>query len=354
MNAKERFLTALNKQQPDMVPLYDFLFSPAIFKEVIGKTVEAYDAVDAVACAKRLEFDGIWIPIGGYGGYAPAYINENTYIDEWGTTYCHNDASWPIDAPIAYPIKNREDYKNWKAPDPSDPARVQPLKDALKFNQNEIALGAGVLGPFTCASMLMGMEEMSIAFYEDPELVSSLIQEGADFSLKAGLKLIEAGADAIIIGDDLGYTNNLFASPATMRQYVLPRLKTMVEAYHVVGCKVILHCDGNINAILADVVGLGIDGLHPIEKKAGMNLSQIKKGFGTQVCLFGNVDSSTTLAYGTKEEIEEEVKQCLRDAAQGGGYIIGSDHSISKGVPVENAFAMFDAIKRYRKYPIAL
>lgn len=354
MNSRERFLTALNLQQPDKVPLFDFLFSPPLFEAVLGKKVKTYEAVDAVECALRLGLDGIWIPIGGYAGYTPQAVGKNSYKDEWGTTYVQSEASWPIDAPSAYPIANREDYKNWTAPNPDDKERVQPLLDALKYNKGRLAILAGVLGPFTAATMLMGLEEMSLGFYTDPELVTDLIQEGEKFSTKAGLHLLAAGADAIIISDDLGYANSLFASPEIMREYALPPIRRMVETFRSVGAKVILHCDGNLNKILDDVARLGISGLHPIERKADMNLKQIKQKYGKLICPIGNVNSSSTLPYGTKEEIEAEVKECLADAAQGGGYIIASDHSLSQGIPVENVFHMHEAVMKYRKYPIQL
>ncbi len=352
MTPKERFLTALSLKQPDKVPIYDFLFSPLLFEEALGKKVTAYEAVDAVECAKRLGMDGVWIPIGGYGGYSPQYLGEDTYVDEWGTTYQHNEMSWPIDGPCAYPIKTWEDYENWRAPDPDDPARVAPMKEALKYNEDNLAVLAGVNGPFTIASMLMGLEEMSVAFYTEPRLIEALLHDGAEFSIKAGLHLLDAGAHAIIVSDDLGYTNSLFAAPEMMRKYIFPELRRMVAAFSQRGAKVIFHCDGNINEILEEVATLGINGLHPIERKANMDLGLVKRQYGGLICPFGNVNSSSTLAYGSRDEIISEVKECLRIAGQGGGYIIGSDHSLSQGVPVENALLMIETAQKYREYPL--
>lgn len=352
MTSKERFLTALDHKQPDKVPIYDFLFSQELFEEAIGKRPETYEPEDAVRCAEKLGMDGVWIPIGGYGGYAPQYSSKDTYTDEWGTTYHHNDMSWPIDGPCGYPIKTEADYKNWDAPDPEDPGRVKPLQEAILCNENNLAILAGVLGPFTAASMLMGIEEMSVAFYTEPQLVAKLIREGSTFSMKAGIRLLEAGADAIIISDDLGYTNSLFCAPEMMRTFVLPEIKRLVDAFQRIGAKVILHCDGNINEILDDVVAMGIDGLHPLERKAKMDIGSVKAKYGKTLCPFGNVNSSSTLAYGSREEIEAEVKECLLLAAYGGGYVFGSDHSLSKGVPVQNALYMLDTVKKYRDYPL--
>ena len=354
MKPKERFMTALTLGQPDKVPIHDFLFSKPLFNEVLGGSIEVYEAEAAVKCATKLGFDAIWIPVGGYAGYTPEYVGKDKYIDEWGTTYQHNETSWPIDAPVDYPIKNREDYKNWAPPNPSDPERAFPLLDAMKSNDGEIALLSGVLGPFTCVGMLMGYENMALAFYDDPGLVSDLLNDGADFSIECGKVLIEAGADALVLSDDLGYISGLFVSPEMMRSMVLPVIKRMVDEYKKLGAKVLLHCDGNINQILPDVIATGINALHPIERKAHMSIEQVKREHGKEVCIVGNVNATTTLVHGTFEEIDEEIKECIRIAGPGGGYIIGSDHSISQGIPVKNALHFFESIQRYRDYPIAL
>ena len=45
------------------------------------------------------------------------------------------------------------------------------------------------------------------------------------------------------------------------------------------------------------------------------------------------------------------IKKCLKDAGQGGGYIIGPSHDILN-MPWENVLAMKAAIEKYRTYPL--
>ena len=97
MTRKERFLTAAQAKQPDRVPMFDFLFQEPMYEALIGHRPGAYNTKDAVALALTLDHDGLWLPFGGYNGFQPRYLAENVYIDEWGTTYRHNEASWPID-----------------------------------------------------------------------------------------------------------------------------------------------------------------------------------------------------------------------------------------------------------------
>ena len=114
MTRRERLMAALQLRQPDRVPMFDFLFQKDIYEVLISRRPESYNSRDAADCALALEHDGVWIPFGGFSGFEPEILDEKTYIDEWGTTYKRDEASWPIDAPIDYPIKSRQDMAKYR------------------------------------------------------------------------------------------------------------------------------------------------------------------------------------------------------------------------------------------------
>jgi len=118
MRPKDRFLAALKRQPVDRVPLFDFLFQRPLFQELIGCTPDAYNARDAMDLTVAMGLDGAWIPYGCFSGWSPEKLTERIYKDEWGTTFQQDDASWPIDAPIAFPLKTREDLRHYAPPDP--------------------------------------------------------------------------------------------------------------------------------------------------------------------------------------------------------------------------------------------
>jgi uroporphyrinogen decarboxylase len=81
-----------------------------------------------------------------------------------------------------------------------------------------------------------------------------------------------------------------------------------------------------------------------------MDLAQVKACYGQRFAIIGNIDSSRTLPFGTPEEVIAEVREAIRMAAPGWGYVLASDHSLHDGIPVENILAMFNAGKEYGKY----
>ena len=65
----------------------------------------------------------------------------------------------------------------------------------------------------------------------------------------------------------------------------------------------------------------------------------------------GGMDSSRILNLGTPQDIEEDVKNCIKAAGKGGGYFAGPSHNIIN-TPWENVLALKAALEKYRKYPL--
>jgi uroporphyrinogen decarboxylase len=141
-------------------------------------------------------------------------------------------------------------------------------------------------------------------------------------------------------------------SPQHFRQFVLPYLKRSIDAAHDEGVPFIKHTDGNIWAILDDLVQAGIDALDPIEPAAGMDIGEVKAKYGDRIAVIGNVDCSFVLTRGTVEEVEEAVKETIAKASPGGGHILASSNSIHPAVKPENYKAMVEAARKFGRYPI--
>ena len=190
--------------------------------------------------------------------------------------------------------------------------------------------------------------------YTDQNAIRKFIEKVTGFFIELGKGFVDLGVDLIWIPDDMGYVHGLMLSPELFRRFIIPQLKKMVAAFKGRGAKVLMHNDGQLMAIMDDLVGAGIDAIHPIERAAGMSLKTMKEKYGDKITLIGNVDSKTVLQYGSFDEIREQVLECLGVAAPGGGYILASDHSIHEGIPSANAKSMFKIARNYGGYPIAL
>ena len=349
MLRKDRILAALQHKPTDRLPMFDFLFQQPLYEELTGSKPKSYNGTDAVKCALALDHDGVWIPFGGFSGLQPNFLAENVYKDEWGTTYKINEASWPIDAPIDYPVKNRNDLKNYKAPDPTLPGRDSDIKKAVDMENDDIAILGGVGGPLSTAWLLLGFEKICFSLYEDPGLIHEVMEISNSYYKEAARRSVEAGCIGMWISEDLGDSNSGFFCTDDFREHFLPCLNELIDYIDGLGVPVLLHSCGNINAYLEDLAKTKIASIHPLQRTAGMNLKSVKENYGDRFCIIGNIDSSQTLPFGSVDDVRAEVKEAIDIAAPGGGYILASDHSLHDGIPIENILEMFRYGQEYSK-----
>ena len=357
MVPRERFLTALRCQQPDRVPVWDWVNNPALYQAMLGQTPRFFDGGLAARLSKALGLDAVWVPAGGFMGLVDGrwnWQNDSSYIDEWGTLYQVETGSWPLSFPKEYPVKTEADWQNLARPGPAEPWRLQDARDARAEARREpgrdVAVVAGIRGPLSSAWMLMGLVEMSFALFDRPAMLQDIFQTLADFWTQIGLRLIELGVDALVIHDDQGSNSGTFFAPEQVRQFILPYLSQEIKILRDTGTPVILHSCGNINSILAELVATGIVGLNNLQRAAHMDIGAVKTAYGDKLCLIGNVDATHLMPTASPAEVEQAVIECLQLAAPGGGYILATDHSFHEGIPVNNVFAFIAAGKKYGVY----
>lgn len=173
-------------------------------------------------------------------------------------------------------------------------------------------------------------------------------------SMKAMLKIeLDMGIDGVFGGDDWAYKWGTMISPAHFKEYMAPYLKEIVDLTHDYGKYYIKHLDGNINSILDSLVNYcGIDALHAIESRAGMDIAEVKKKYGDKITVIGNIDCGDVLVNWSPSEIKEEVKRIIKSVSPGGSHIFSSENTAHGGVPIENFLAYISTVKEYGIYPI--
>lgn len=353
MTGKQRLQCALRHQEPDMVPIFECVYSRPLFQEVLGYVPETFDPVSVYTCSQKIGYDFVFIPIPGVSGFRPEGETREIYVDEWSITRKQVPTTWPIDAGIKTPLEDGEDWKNFTMPDPREPFRYTGLRDVLKLAQES---GMGVIGnvrgPYSAAWQLFGMENFDCMLFEEPETIHACLTAMTDFALTSAEIMIQMGVDAMLYSDDYGSGTQPLMSPKHFQEFLVPQLTRICAKTKQLGSIPLLHCDGAINPLLPDIMSTGIEGLHPLERAAGMDLAAVKKAYGDKVCLFGNIDNKELLLKGTKADIESQVRECIETAAPGGGFCLGSDHSVHDDLPNENIFALYEAGRKYGSYPI--
>ncbi|GMW03566.1 MAG: hypothetical protein AMXMBFR84_47000 [Candidatus Hydrogenedentota bacterium] len=142
------------------------------------------------------------------------------------------------------------------------------------------------------------------------------------------------GLDGFALCADYCFNNNPFLSPDMFGELVAPFLTRLCEGMRDLGFYVIKHTDGNIMPIIDQIVAARPHALHSLDPQGGVDIAEVKRRFGHQVCLIGNVNCGL-LNSGTEEEVIESARYCIRHGMPGGGYVFSTSNCAYTGLPLE-------------------
>lgn len=338
MTGRERILTALERKQPDKVPTMEWVINPHVIQGITGYTSD-------VRFICEYDVDGIAVPL----QYRHEAIDEDHYIDEWQIVRRSRD-EYPT--PVKFPIGAPEDLAKYKVPDPDDDYRYTKILQVKEEVGKDKAVVPRVKDVFSMPRDLMGFENFLMSFYLEPGLAQDLIEMSVEHSIRIAKNLKSIGIEVIVIGDDIANNTGLLISPDMYREQVYPSFKKLVGEFKQLGLKVVKHTDGDIRAILPELVASGIDCLDPIDPLGKMDMEYMKRAYGDQVALKGNVDCVHTLVDGTLDEVERDVKKCILQGSFGGGHIISSSNTVHVGIHPQNYKFFLECIRAHGTYPL--
>lgn len=341
MTGRERFLTALSRQEPDRIPVWELIIDRPVIEALEGD-------ISKEDFTERYDLDGITV---FQDMRRVRDLDAQTYEDEWGIIWRVGAAG--IAYPLEGPIKGEKDLDSFQHPDPDAEHRLESLQRAVSRFKGERVIVFLAHETFEFSHYLLGgMDKLFLAYIENPHFVERLSEVIWGYNARLFKNAAEAGADVLLTGDDYAGRLGTLMSPAHFRRFVLPYLERAVDVAKSFGLPFIKHTDGNLWGVMDDIVVSGISGLCPLEPIAHMDIGEVKRRYGDRICLAGNVDCTGVLPHGTEEDVTEAVKETIAKAAAGGGLILSSSNSIHPGVKPENYLAMLKAAREFGNYPL--
>jgi len=247
-------------------------------------------------------------------------------------------------------------------PDPDDPIYAEGLREkARNLHENTdyaIGLELGFYGVIAdTMTLLFGMDKWLMNMKLKPELHYAWVNKYLNVTDKIVANVLkEVGdyIDLVVIYNDLGTQQGLYMSHDDYCKYFKPYEARLVQRIKIyTKAKVIEHSCGSIWSIIKDRVEFGVDVQNPLQPlAAGMDAERLKKEFGDIICLHGGLDIQRMLPFGTPETIREDVKKLVSILGPGGGWIAAAAHNIEPETPPENIVAMFDAVQEFGSYPL--
>ncbi|HOV75020.1 MAG TPA: uroporphyrinogen decarboxylase family protein [Candidatus Hydrogenedentes bacterium] len=174
--------------------------------------------------------------------------------------------------------------------------------------------------------------EWLLTHFEDAQAEAQRQVDGA--LERAGRFLKHGGLDGFALCADYCFNTGPFLSPALFSDIVAPYLAQLCQGYRDMGFYAIKHTDGNIMPILDQLVEAGPHALHSLDPQGHVDIAEVKRLYGSRVCLIGNVNCGL-LTSGTDEEVIESARYCIRHGMPGGGYIFSTSNCAFTGLPLE-------------------
>jgi uroporphyrinogen decarboxylase len=254
---------------------------------------------------------------------------------------------------LDYVIKDPDAWREAKE-------RMTPSKDRIpwehlqrnyrKWREAGSWIDAGLFFGFDVThARVVGTDRLLIAMAEDPEWVREMFGTMLELNLTLLDMVWDAGYefDAVQWPDDMGYKHSQFFSIGMYRDLLKPFHARAVEWAHAKGIKAHLHSCGDVNPFVPELIEIGMDGLNPLEVKAGMDPVDLKAKYGDTLLFKGGLNA---LLYEEPEAMLETVRRVVPAMMEHGGYVFATDHSVPDNVSLEFFKQMVELVKEIGAY----
>jgi len=244
-------------------------------------------------------------------------------------------------------IKSRSDFNQIWFPDLGKlEKKLEVTCKALEGTGMGLMCGAQTAA-FT-AMTAMGYNDFLLNTLADPDLVMDLIKTIHDYCIHEMEIFLKYPMDMMKVGSGIITTTGPMVSWEQVELLETSFLREQINIIRNAGKYVYFHIDGRVDNLIPDYIEMGVDVLNPIDPSGGVqDIYEIKKLYGRKITLAGNINIDTVLKDGTPELVKADVREHMIKLGKGGGYIVSSSHNLHELIPVENYYAMRDAVMEF-------
>lgn len=331
----ERLLRTFRIEKADRVPNFETIICEKNATYLLGRPCPqtdnmAMDPYDHLQIARKIGMDAI-----GFGIY-------------WDLGRVHAQASDGSTHYVDGNIRSWDDLKGIKIPDIKP--QLEKLEKYLEAAKGtNIGVWVSTHSVFDSTYLAVGYQDFMLKLYDDLKFVEYIMDLFLEFESRVVREIVERDIHFLIIGDDVAQKDGLMIQPELFRKLWVDRTAKIIEPAREKGIPLVFHSDGDLTEVMPLIIDLGFSAVHPVEPSSN-NIYDLKKKYGNRICLVGNMDIAGPLAFGTPQDVEEDVRKHLEGLMMGGGYVAASSSCITDGIPPENFLAMVGAVHKYGRY----
>ncbi len=240
---------------------------------------------------------------------------------------------------LEQPVKDWETWKEYKKKlNPDTPERWPAGWNNYveKMNKRDFPVCLQVGGFFGFLREWMGLEKVLYTFYDDPNLIEDMMDTILNLELEVIKRTVkDIRVDWALFWEDMAYKTGPLISPDMFRKFMMPRYRRVTDLLRKSNIDIIfVDSDGNLNKLIPLWLECGVNGFWPLEVAAGVDAVALRKEYGKDIILAGNMDKRELLK--GKEAIREEVMSKLPFLLEKGGYFPSIDHLVPPDITLEN------------------
>jgi len=251
------------------------------------------------------------------------------------------------------PFYDSEDLDRFDWPSQDDVLTPESITtETERLNRAGFCTLTGCDNPFKLAYFMRPYEEFLIDCLVRPDYAVELLKRIAAVEFTRAENGVRAGARCAMIFGDFAHQQALMVSPEVFRRVLRPILAEYVSRLKAINPKVFvfLHSDGDLSAVLQDLIDCGFEAVHPIQPEC-MDMAAVKRQYGHALTLFGGVSVQSELPGSHPETIRRIVRERIEHLGRDGGFILAPTNTLIEDVPLESILAMYDEARGLPNIP---
>ena len=249
-------------------------------------------------------------------------------------------------------VDTAEDVDRLELFDPYDPSQcpkftrvfVDSLEETARILPEDLHVCGLSWGPITTAGYVMGVENMLMNTFTDPDLVKSLVRKVTTLVSDMQRRMIDAGATVMWMADPTSSQDII--PPDMFAEYSKEHIRKVVSDVKAMDGSIptFVHICGNTLETMKQIPETGADCLsfdHAVDP------GKAKANAAGKFAIMGNVDPVLQMMSGTPESITRDCYRIMDAAGQDGGFILAPGCETPITSPDENVIALGRAGRDY-------
>jgi hypothetical protein len=188
-------------------------------------------------------------------------------------------------------------------------------------------------GFFWFPRSLLGIERHLYSFYDQKDLLQRMNADLAAFNARVVDELCNVLVpDMVGFAEDMSYNGGPMLSRRHFREFLAPHYRQLLPDIKNRGIKIFVDSDGDITSMVPWLLEVGIEGVYPLERQAGVDLGRIRAEYPSFL-MMGGYDKMV-MPRG-ESDMRAEFERLL-PTMRSGGYIPSVDHQTPPGVSLES------------------